>query len=267
MNRISIMIAAAAMLAACGCKTTDNGTDKTLTTDSVKYENKGKMAEVTITAEYPVGGGELLTNAIREYINESLGGTYTGKLTDGNSLATFYGNTEMKTLTDDAKEYWNENSVALVHEYVFHKEHETDKYVTYTAIDYSYMGGAHGLSVFSGTTFRKSDGRRFGMEMLHDTDKEGFRLLLKEGLKEYFSENASDTNIKTDEDLKNCLMTDNGVDYLPLPRTNPYLTEKGVAFVYQAYEIAPYAAGLPTFIIPYDKMEPYMTVTALRMLK
>lgn len=261
MNRLIITITTvAAMMTAC-----NSNTDTAFTTGSAKYENKDKMAEVSITAEYPTAGNRLLTNAIAEYISESLGGTYEGTMTCGDSLVTYYGKAATKKLADEAGEYRNENSVALACSHTFSKEHETDKYVTYTANSYSYMGGAHGLSVFSGATFRKSDGRRFGMEMLHDTDKDAFRLLLKDGLKEYFSENGSDTDIKTDEDLKNCLLTDSGVDYLPLPQTAPYLTDKGVVFIYQAYEIAPYAAGLPTFTVPYDKIKPYLTVTAQRL--
>ncbi len=115
------------------------------------------------------------------------------------------------------------------------------------------------------TTFRKSDGRRFGNEMLIRTGTEEFRTLIKDGLKQYFAENEGKDI--SDEELKEQLITDYSVDFLPLPQFPPYLTEKGVGFTYQPYEIAPYAAGMPSFTIPYEKIKPYMTVTAVKLIE
>ena len=39
-------------------------------------------------------------------------------------------------------------------------------------------------------------------------------------------------------------------------------TKQGLTFVYQQYEIAPYAAGLINFDIPYDKVLPLLTKDA-----
>ena len=41
---------------------------------------------------------------------------------------------------------------------------------------------------------------------------------------------------------------------LPLPRAVPYVTTKGVAFIYQQYEIVCYAAGLPSVVIPAEEL-------------
>jgi hypothetical protein len=37
---------------------------------------------------------------------------------------------------------------------------------------------------------------------------------------------------------------------------NYYLTKDGVVIYFQQYDIAPYAAGLPTFLIPYSQAGP-----------
>ena len=136
--------------------------------------------------------------------------------------------------------------------------------VTYTDFSESFLGGAHGISSMSGVTFRKSDGRRFGQEMLRNTDTEAFRKLLKDGLKQYFS-SASQDSID-DGQLAQLLLTDSSVDYLPLPQATPYLTKDGVAFVYQPYEIAPYAAGRPSFTVPYEKIKPFLIETILKLI-
>lgn len=54
------------------------------------------------------------------------------------------------------------------------------------------------------------------------------------------------------------LLIDEDVNHIPLPAWAPYLTHQGVAFAYQQYEIAPYAAGIISFIIPYEKIMPYL---------
>lgn len=252
----------AAMFTACNC---NKNTDPTLNTDSVSFEKKDKTAEVTVSAEYPMKGNPLLTDAIAEYINEALGGTYEGPLTAGDSLAAYYGSKIHEELKKEAADFHTDDMPPLLHSQVFIKLYETDKFVTYTSSCDTYTGGAHGLHVFYGTTFRKSDGRRLGFGMLRETGSDDFHKLIKEGLMRYFAE--QDESVNSDEALKDCLLTDASVDYLPLPQSAPYLTEKGMAFVYQAYEIAPYAAGLPTFIVPYDKIKPYLTVTARRMVE
>lgn len=263
MNRIIITIATvAATLTACnGNKTAGPA----LTTDSVTFDKKDKMVEVTIEADYPNGGNPQLTNAIAEYISEGMGGTYEGSLTVGDSLVAYYGNKSYEDIKNEAEEFWTDDMPPMALIQTFSKTHETDRYVTYTASSYTFTGGAHGLTVTWGTTFRKSDGRRLGSEILRDTGSDDFHLLLKEGLREYFA--GLGEEVATDEALKECLMTDAGIDYLPLPQSAPYLTEDGVAFIYQSYEIAPYAAGHPTFVVPYDKMKPYLTVTARRLVE
>lgn len=266
MKAIITMTMAAAMIAACGTGKDANRTaDTALTTDSVKYENKSKKAEVTITADYPTDGNPLLVNAVREYISENLGGEYTGSLAEKDSLADFYGKKMTAEMEETASEFDADAIPPMVQNETFKLNHETERYVTYTMSNYTYMGGAHGMSVFTGTTFRKSDGRKFGMDMLRNTGSDNFHMLIKEGVKEYFSQGEG--TAMTDQALKDCLLTDHDVNFLPLPASAPYLTEKGVVFIYQQYEIAPYAAGMPTFIIPYSKMTPYLTVTAQRLVE
>ena len=71
----------------------------------------------------------------------------------------------------------------------------------------------------------------------------------------------------TDEGLQSLLLYDGSVDYLPLPHNAPYLTEQGIVFAYQQYEIAPYALGIPTFTLNYQKIEPYLSSAVKEMLE
>jgi hypothetical protein len=115
-------------------------------------------------------------------------------------------------------------------------------------------------------TFRKSDGRRFGTDMMCNLYSDDIHAIIKKGLMEYFSEYSSES-VNTDDELKEYILTDDNVDYLPLPRNTPYITEEGFVFTYQPYEISYYAAGMPTFTVPISKMKPLLTQTALKMLE
>jgi hypothetical protein len=53
---------------------------------------------------------------------------------------------------------------------------------------------------------------------------------------------------------------------MPLPQCPPLFTKDGVRFIYGQYEIAPYAAGMPDFTVPYNKLEKFMKVTAKKLL-
>ena len=69
----------------------------------------------------------------------------------------------------------------------------------------------------------------------------------------------------TDAQLNDYLFIENGI--IPLPSSSPYLAKDGVHFIYQQYEIGPYAMGLVSFTVPLDKIKPYLTAEALKLLK
>ena len=101
--------------------------------------------------------------------------------------------------------------------------------------------------------------------MMQHLDRPSFKRLIKEGLKQFFCSDSKQKDM-SDEDLLNELVSyDGSADQLPLPDAEPYMTEKGVTFIYQPYEISYYAVGRPEFTIPYDVVEPYLTPQALKL--
>lgn len=252
----------ATVMTACGYGRQDKDD---FATDSVKFEDSSKVAEVIISVDFPAEGPQPLAGIVREYISEELGGTYSGNLTEATEMLAHYGKTLKDSLESMAKADGREDMPQYYIMRSILKTHETDKYITYTSSTETYYGGAHGMHTAYGTTFRKSDGRRLGYEMLINTDRKEFRALIKDGLKQYFTEDGQATI--SDEELKDMLLTESSTDFIPLPQFAPELGEDGVVFTYQPYEIAPYAAGMPSFIVPYDKIKPFMTVTALNLIK
>lgn len=254
-------------MAACGNKGATSG--ENFATDSLRYENEDSISEVSIYVDYPTSANATLANAIFEYISEELGGTYMGELNQIDSLIKYYGDTQKRELD---KKYVEETPFAATYYYSteIRKEFETTKYVTYSSYNETFLGGAHGSHTIIGTTFRKSDGRRFGWEMLHNTSSEAFHKIIKEGLKRYFNtleltSRANKVKTLTDAELKDMLLVEDDVNYLPLPVSAPYLTKDGMTFIYQNYEIAAYAAGTPNFTVPLSELKPYLTQTIVKL--
>lgn len=263
LSAAAISLAFAALTVA--CQNNSQTKESPLTTDSLTYESKSNNSEVSITVDVPTAGPTPLANIIREYISEELGGTYRNDINNPHSMLAYYGKGMEKNLKDMTVYDNRESMPTLSDSRSISKTYETDKFVVYTSRIETYYGGAHGMHTGTTATFRKSDGRRFGHEMLTGTNTESFKLLIKEGLKEYFKEDSKAPI--SDEDLKNMLLTEYSVDFLPLPQYAPALGKEGVTFTYQPYEIAPYAAGMPSFTVPYDKILPYLTATITDMIE
>lgn len=247
----------------------DGQKDGKLTYKKVEQSKNDKSGEYKIVVDFPTGGNPILVNAIREYISESLGisyagemennmqGSYSGDLGDGQKMIDYYFDLkykEFKKAHDLMAENMTGDVPTFASETEIHFLYETDKFVTYEMKKYEDMGGAHGGTFISGMTFRKSDGRRIEWDLFTKSMQD----VIKKGLKKYFE-------VNTDEELENSLSLENTY-LLPLPATPPVFTKEGVLFTYQQYEIAAYAAGLPSFIVPYDEAKSLMNTTGKNLL-
>ena len=243
--------------------------DGKLTYKQVEQSKKDKSGEYKIIVDFPTSGNPILVNAIREYISESLGisyagemennmqGSYSGDLGDGQKMIDYYFDLkykEFKNAHDEMAEHMQGDAPTFASETEIHYLYETDKFVTYEMKKYEDMGGAHGGTFISGMTFRKSDGRRVEWDLFTKSMQD----VIKKGLKKYFE-------VNTDEELENSLSLENTY-LLPLPATPPVFTKEGVLFTYQQYEIAAYAAGLPSFIVPYNEAKSLMNTTGNNLL-
>ena len=244
-------------------------TDK-LTTKKIAKSLKNEAGEFDLTIDFPEGGNATLVNAIREYISESLGGTYgggeedslqgsySGDIADGEKMANYYFDLKLKEFADMHKSMKAEGMPEipeLASSIKITKGYETDKVVTFNFSSYEFGGGAHGGAVGSGMTFRKTDGRRIGWDLFSTAKMQS---VLREGLKEYFE-------VKTDDELAGNLTLDDSY-FLPMPVTPPLFGKDGIIVTYQQYEIAPYAAGMPSFVIPYNKAKAMMNNTGKQLI-
>lgn len=248
------------------------------TSDSVATKLSGEGYECKVEVDYPTSKG-LLADSIRQALLHVLNHTsptgglspeqpqtaFKGKAGNGKAVADFFA----KAYADQLKKSYDE--ILKLNEdreapapYSFDislkKSCETGKYVTYNVFSYSYLGGAHGSSMQYALNIAKSTGKAVGT-VIDNSMTKAMQKLLRHGVAEYFK--AQGETI-ADKDLDGHLFIDNGI--IPLPAYNPELTPEGLRFVYQQYEIGPYAIGMVTFTVPYDKVKPFMTGEALELL-
>ena len=246
-----------------------------LKTQKINLEQDDSTASVNITIDWPTEGPEVLVTSIRQYLCRGLDMKNVKETSNGQTIVDKC----VKTIYKDLHNQWFDlhkeglSGITLSSYKKLFKLEETETYVTYMCNTEGYLGGAHGYATSAGCTFSKQSGRAIGYESQYDEqrdvwkqlnqrlfkDPKGIHLrnLIKEGLRSYFQDNQ-ETPI-SDADLKDYLLYDASVDNLPLPQFPPYFTADGLAFVYQQYEIAPYAAGMPSFTIPYDDIRPLLT--------
>ncbi|OAB42205.1 PdaC/SigV domain-containing protein [Paenibacillus glacialis] len=105
---------------------------------------------------------------------------------------------------------------------------------------YSYTGGAHDGTIRTGFTFSLKDGKVLSLEDLLKEKSPTYKV----GLDKLVMKNLKGINGFSDQ-FKGL---GQDADY--------YLKPDGLAVFFQQYEYTPYAAGIPTFVIPYNQVLP-----------
>lgn len=202
--------------------------------------------------DLPVAGPDTLLASIKEWINEELGGSYSGELNCDTAMLESYANYFFE---NDAES----DASGATTQFTIHKIDETELTVTYQMEGYTFSGGANGMPFTKGMTFSKTDGSRYGWNILSDT--ENLKDILFTAIKEqYFEGNDSDF-IQAIE-----VMVKDTADF-PLPETDPWLVGDSIQFVYQPYEIAPFAVGKPSCKVATRELSGLFSQKAKEIIK
>ena len=281
---LSFVVAVAAL---CACQDTAGP----IQTKVYSFEDSTAHATFRMAAELPTGTDKVST-AIREMlldlIDDQLGhivsyegerqfGAFDGDRSDTEAFLKYYFAKSLDILARDSdkdardrESYMSDDPEmddarreeilsrmpGWEYEFNLSKTGDTDRYAVFQSQDYVYLGGAHGGVTGAGClTFDKKTGARVE-EFLDDSCTEEIQPLLRRGLVSYFGEWDPDIN---EDNLVDCLILEG--DRIPLPAWPPYPSEDGLVFTYQQYEIAPYAAGMPSF-----ELAPYLTPEAKKLL-
>ncbi len=248
-------------------------------TDSCVKED-GTSLRTCIKVDYPTEPTQLSQN-VRKILNRELGNLflakingedtnnaqiYTGDLANGNTVLKYYMDNNYGYLANQLKDIKDADpkaDISMSYDVVLSKKEETDSYVTYNSYTYAYLGGAHGSCSDYSFNINKATGKVL-LQSVDTTQIQKLQPILHKGVLHYLTTQDPDTQY-ADSTLNEYLFIDNGI--IPLPSHTPYLAKDGVHFIYQQYEIGPYAMGMVEFTVPYSDIKAYLTSEALQLLK
>lgn len=284
--RFTLVAAGMALMALAGCKSgpAKSGTaaaeqdsvqqTAAFVTDSIAFcEQKDSTLKCSVVVDYP-SGNDSLSVGVRRYVAGELArlflptmqeedepaAVFKGTKEDGKALVDFYGKLNFGYLKSQYAELKDFGIAGLSYDLSIRKTGETDRYLTYETSCYVFLGGAHGSAVCYPVNIVRSTGKVLAATV--DTLKQkALQPILRRGVKEYISK-AENRKIK-DRDLQNMLFVEHGI--IPLPATVPVLTPEGLRFVYQQYEIGPYALGMVEFTVPYADVKSCLTKEAAEL--
>lgn len=269
---------------------------KPMETETIHWTDSTAHAYMTMDAELPTGNDKAsarvrqelagvvddILSHITSYENERFFDPYDGDKDDVKGLLGYYRENAFAVISrssdEDAEErsryilededFTDEEKAEMLqdfprwgYEFSLRKIDDTDRYVVFQSMDYIYMGGAHGGITGRGClTFSKKDGAPVG-DFVDASRAAEMQPLMIDGLLRYYDECGLDTDW---DELRESLFIDDG--FLPLPSWPLYPSEDGLNFIYQQYEIASYADGMPSFTVPYADIEPFLTSEAKALL-
>lgn len=168
-----------------------------------------------------------------------------------NELATEY-RLNNEPILPELEENASETMYSLLHnEHILkgYAMYESNKIFSYTVERYVFMGGAHGITT----------------RMFRNFDKQTGNLLNEEDL---FTENYMDN--LTPLLIQNLIRQNEGMEsaddleaasyYVESikPNNNFYVSDEGITYVFNPYEIAPYYMGEIDILIPASELKPFL---------
>lgn len=223
---------------------------------------------VKLVNQYLNFSGEmsLLLEADRRLYNKQHK-TYKGSIRDTNALGRFaskrYFALKKLEYGDDRMEY----PVVLNQAFSLRLVSSNGKYFSYQQCTYDYSGGAHGYFTQEIFSFVPSSNEEIDWNWLfkpncRDAVLDLFYHVVQKNSKYKRFENTNSIaeireNFEVRFDVQN-----NGYTFL----SQPGLTDEGVMFSFQPYELSCFAAGCFHFTIPYKDLKPYMTAKAIQLL-
>lgn len=159
---------------------------------------------------------------------------------------------------------YKDNNEPLVNEldsassYSFNNEHTiegfsllSDKHIFSYGIDrYIYMGGAHGLNTRNYYNFDLKTGKIITEK---DLFIDNYQTILAELIKKRIIEQSQEDKTNETEAIISLEDTDYWTDSIKA-NGNFYITDEGINYIFNPYEIAPYYMGISEVSLPYNRI-------------
>jgi len=234
--------------------------------DSIGIKQKNVPTYSVVEVAFPVDGPAALVKSLKTTLSERYqipvaeikdGKTFANKLANKNVANMKRMFVEDFDQDDNIPELYTNNQVS--------KSYENDKLVTLMFSGDVYYGGAHNSVYSTGVTFRKSDGKAFGADIFNEDAWEQIQDKVAASLREYFE---VDSNDEMAEILfEDGIICDGDNFFVPTPDNPPFVDNGELVMIYQSYEIAPFAAGMPEVRIPLKELMPYLGAEFAALVK
>ena len=249
MRHSAIILAAVSFVLICGCA--GNPQKEELKTKNIEFSEVTPLQEgapydftMEMNIEWPEGGAnDKALKEMQKGITELLFGSeletidieYAMKAHNNRSV-DFYRQDNEEYLEDIEEEWafmmdWSESIDGSF----------LDPYkgmVSYLKYAYGYSGGAHGMDVLTCRTFDMKTGEQIFEE---DLFKRGYEDRLTEALRANLLSSYEDHDMFFETDIT--------------PSGEFYLTSEGITYIYQRYEIGPYAIGIVEVLVPWKEIQ------------
>lgn len=174
----------------------------------------------TITATYPVTNDEVINGYFKTYVD--------------NAVASFKSDTAWATT--DAADAAAAGQLTLNITYTEQKNSNADNYIF---SDASYEGGAHGLTATQTFSF-SATGQQLSLSNLFTNGDDGLKTIAP-----YVASQLKTTLPSTDQQF-----VDDGTSAVDTNYANFTIQSDGITFLFDPYQVAPYADGLQTVKVP-----------------
>jgi hypothetical protein len=124
-----------------------------------------------------------------------------------------------------------------------------DDYLSIYLTYYEYTGGAHGSHYDLVYNFDMATGERIELKDLFKADADYVALLNKE------IQAQIEAIAKSNEEIRGEAFNPYTGFQSISDNQQFYITDDSIVVIFGLYEIAPYAAGIPSFEIPFEKLE------------
>lgn len=205
------------------------------------YDDKAYYLTVV---DEPVTNNEDLRDNIIAWISSFLSENYDGDSQDVTAMVNYEKDEFLDTVNGSPQS-------SLQHFITL--DEDNDRYVTYLSENYLYTGGIHGTISKIGATFSKKTGEQFGYQMFVNLD--GVSDIIRNAVKQQYFEPLLEG---TDAVFEETLFSD-AAESFPMPVTEPWIQNDSVFFIYESYEIAPYAFGMPECGLPFLSLKDHLT--------
>lgn len=192
--------------------------------------------------------------------------TFKGDINDIKAVGRFASNRYFETKKQEYGEDIHDYPCALFFDLSLRLISTNGKYYSYQKQTHEYNGGAHGLYTENIVSLDPKTNEEIDWKYLFvpGCDDKIFTLYYNAVKNDphYIKAISAMYLSKSEAQFKECMCLENGQNIMP----KPGLTDTGVVFSYQPYEIGSFADGTFHFTIPYKDLKPYMTAKAKKLL-